>query len=115
MAAIMAAKIRGAKIIIGVDRVQSRLQLARELGATHVIDTANLPSLTTDLIAAIRAIAPTGTNATFDTTGVKPIIDAGAQTLQAKGQLVLVGIVEGTMNIDVGLLMAVSFLIGTPI
>jgi len=113
MAAIMAAKIRGAKTIIAVDRVQSRLELARELGATHAIDTSKFALLTNDLIAAIREISPGGTNVTLDTTGVKPIIDAGAQALQTKGQLVLIGIVQGTMNIDVGLLMAVSRSKGT--
>ncbi|KAI8938585.1 hypothetical protein NX059_004463 [Plenodomus lindquistii] len=105
MAAIMAAKLRNAKSIIGVDRVQSRLDLARELGATHVINTANLPSLTNDLVAALKEISPGGMNANFDTTGVKPIIDAGCQALRPKGQMVLIGIVEGAMNVDVGSLM----------
>lgn len=39
LAAVMAARIVGAHPIIGVDRVPGRLKLARELGATHVIDT----------------------------------------------------------------------------
>ncbi|KAH9880976.1 hypothetical protein J1614_001469 [Plenodomus biglobosus] len=106
MAAIMAAKVRGAKIIIGVDRVESRLNLARELGATHVIDTSSLPSLTNDLVAAIRAISPGGTNANFDTTGVKPIIDAGCQALQPKGQLLLIGVIQGGMTVDLESLMS---------
>lgn len=106
MSALLAAKIRNAHTIIAVDRIPSRLSLALELGATHVIDTSTLPSLTNDLVAAIRAIAPGGTNATFDTTGVKPIIDAGCQALGAKGQMVLIGIVEGGMNIDLGSLMS---------
>ncbi|KAF1847645.1 NAD(P)-binding protein [Cucurbitaria berberidis CBS 394.84] len=106
MAAIMAAKIRGAKTIIGVDRVQSRLDLAREIGATHVIDTSNLPSLAADLNTAIREIVPLGTNANFDTTGVVPIIDGGLQSLHSKGQMILIGIVNGkSMDLDLGLLL----------
>lgn len=85
-----------------MDRVQSRLDLARELGATHVIDTTNLPSLTADLAAKIREIVPRGTNATFDTTGVVPIIDAGVRALRQKGQVVLIGIVTG-QNLDLDL------------
>jgi Zn-dependent alcohol dehydrogenase len=108
MAAIMAAKVRGAKIIIGVDRVKSRLDLARELGATHVIDTSNLPSLTTDLAKAIREIVPNGTTANFDTTGVIPIIDAGVQSLHPMGQTILIGIVDGQMSVDLGSMLAVS-------
>jgi Zn-dependent alcohol dehydrogenase len=90
-----------------VDRVQSRLALAQELGATDVIDTSSLPSLAVDLGNAIREIVPQGTNANFDTTGVIPIIDAGIQSLQVNGQMVLIGIVDGHMDIDLGKIMMV--------
>ncbi|KAH3981109.1 hypothetical protein HBI56_053370 [Parastagonospora nodorum] len=106
LAAVMAAKIRSAKTIIAVDRVESRLQLAKELGATHVIDTSNFPSLTVDLAKAIRDIAPQGTNASFDMTGVIPIIDAGLQSLHPKGEMVLIGIVDGKMSVDMGAMLA---------
>jgi aryl-alcohol dehydrogenase len=39
LAAIMAAKLADCATIMAIDRVASRLELARELGATHVIDT----------------------------------------------------------------------------
>jgi Zn-dependent alcohol dehydrogenase len=90
-----------------VDRVQSRLALALELGATNVIDTSNLPSLAVDLGKALREIVPQGTNANFDTTGVIPIIDAGIQSLHPNGQMVLIGIVDGHMDIDLGKIMTV--------
>lgn len=90
-----------------MDRVQSRLDLAKELGATHLIDTSSLPSLTSDLTAAIREIVPLGTNATFDTTGVIPLIDAGVQTLHPKGQMILIGMVTGSLNVDLGMLLNV--------
>jgi threonine dehydrogenase-like Zn-dependent dehydrogenase len=82
--------------------VQSRLTLAQELGATDVIDTSSLPSLAVDLGNAIREIVPQGTNANFDTTGVIPIIDAGIQSLQVNSQMVLIGIVDGHLDIDLG-------------
>lgn len=103
-----AAHVRGARTIIAVDRVKSRLDLARELGATHTIDTSNLPSLTTDLVAAIKEIVPRGTNANFETTGVVPIVDAGVRSLHLKGQMILISILNGkTMELDLGFLMAV--------
>ncbi|KAF2825131.1 GroES-like protein [Ophiobolus disseminans] len=105
MSAIMAAKARGAKTVIGVDRVASRLDLARELGATHVINTAKFTALTVDLSKAIRDIAPRGTNAIIDTTGVIPIIDAGVQSLHPKGQMILIGIVDGKLSLDLAPLM----------
>lgn len=39
LGAVMAAKARGAKAIVVVDRVKARLDLAKELGATHIVDT----------------------------------------------------------------------------
>ncbi|KAH7381430.1 hypothetical protein DE146DRAFT_670584 [Phaeosphaeria sp. MPI-PUGE-AT-0046c] len=105
LSAVMAAKMRGARTIIGVDRVQSRLDLARELGATHCIDTSSFDSLTVDLVRAIRDVVPSGTNASFDTTGMKAIIDAGIQCLHQKGQMVLIGIVDGSISVDLGALL----------
>jgi Zn-dependent alcohol dehydrogenase len=106
---LKAAKIRGATTIIGVDKVKSRLDLARDLGATHVIDTSNFASLAADLTKAIQDIAPKGTIANFDTTGVIPIIDAGVQSLGTKGQLILIGIVYGEMSVDIGKMLTVGF------
>jgi aryl-alcohol dehydrogenase len=38
LSAVMAARVAGATTIIGIDPRPARLELARELGATHVID-----------------------------------------------------------------------------
>lgn len=104
-----AANVRGAHTIIGVDRVQSRLTLAKDMGATHVIDTSDFKDLAADLPAAIREIVPKGANAVFDTTGVVPLIAGAVPALHAKGQIILIGIVNGkTMDLDLGALLNVS-------
>lgn len=100
-------------MIIGVDKVQSRLDLAKELGATHVINTSKFSSLTEDLVQAVREIAPSGSNASFDTTGITPIIDAGVQSLHLKGQMVLIGVVNGNLNVDIGKMLTVSVIVHT--
>ncbi|KZM18611.1 uncharacterized protein EKO05_0000674 [Ascochyta rabiei] len=106
MSAIMAANVRGAKTIIAVERIQSRLALAKEMGATHVIDTSNFRNLTADLPIAIREIVPAGANAVFDTTGVVPLIAGAVKALHFKGQIILIGIVNGkTMDLDLGELL----------
>ena len=55
LAAVMGAKIAGCHTVIVIDRVQSRLELAKELGATDVIDTGKLRSLD-DLVAEVRKL-----------------------------------------------------------
>lgn len=80
------------------------------MGATHVIDTSDFKDLATDLPAALREIASKGVNAVFDTTGVVPLIAAAIPALHAKGQIILIGIVNGkTMDLDLGALLNVSW------
>jgi Zn-dependent alcohol dehydrogenase len=70
MAAIMAAKIRGASSIIGVDVVADRLPIALDLGATNVLcyDEQRVVSQIKDICD--------GTGATYaiDTTGKPSVI-----------------------------------------
>ncbi len=94
-AALFAAKLLGCRNIVAVDRVKSRLELARELGACEVIDTT-----TTDLDQALAALG--GCDFAFDTTGVPKVIEAAIRSLKVCGQLALVGASrESTMTTDI--------------
>ncbi|KAJ5946119.1 hypothetical protein N7454_002958 [Penicillium verhagenii] len=90
MGSLMTAAIVGCKTVITVDRVQSRIALAKKLGATHTIDTSE-PGFTS-LDEAIRKIAPTGVSIAIDTTGVPNIIEQSLQATRARGKMVLVGV-----------------------
>jgi len=83
-AALLAAKMSGCRRIVAVDRVQSRLDLARELGASDVIDTSR-----TNLAEALAAIG--GIDRAIDTTGVPKLIEAAVPALNRCGELALVG------------------------
>jgi aryl-alcohol dehydrogenase len=89
LAAVMAAAMSGAHTIIAVDRHQSRLDLAFELGATHVVNTTEVE----DTVSAIRAIAPSGVDRTLDSTGVPDVILAAIHSLGIRG---VCGFVAGT-------------------
>ena len=65
MAGIMAAKNAGVKTIIAVGGTAWKQDIARELGATHIIDR----TVTPDIAAAVRAIAPNGGDYILETTG----------------------------------------------
>jgi aryl-alcohol dehydrogenase len=95
MAALMAAKVLGAGRIVAVDRVASRLELARELGATDTIDTAQQ-----DLSDALQALG--GVDQAVDTSGVPALIAAAVAGLKERGTCVLLGASsqsEVTLNI----------------
>jgi aryl-alcohol dehydrogenase len=64
LAAVMAAHIVEADPIVGVDILPRRLEIAEELGASHVIDSAN-----DDLISRIKAITGAGVDYVVETSG----------------------------------------------
>ncbi|MCA8094845.1 NAD(P)-dependent alcohol dehydrogenase [Burkholderia anthina] len=84
MAAIMAAKILGVRRIVAVDRVQSRLELARELGASETIDTTSQ-----NVADAFPALG--GLDAVIDTSGVPKLIEAAVGALRTRGTCVILG------------------------
>jgi aryl-alcohol dehydrogenase len=81
LSAVMAARVAGYTTIIGIDTSPARLELATELGATHVIDAAM-----TDPVAEVLAVTGTGAGYVIEATG-------RAQTLrQAVDCLALLGV-----------------------
>jgi len=87
MAAVMAARVAGCTTIIAVDRHQSRLDLALELGATHVVNTTDA-----DLVDSLMAATDgKGLDAILDTTALPQVLVPAAQALAIRGTLALVG------------------------
>ncbi len=80
LSAIMGAKIAGAEQIVAVDLSDERLELARELGATHCFrgDQA-------DLKDALREVTGRGLNYTFNTTNVGAVHTLGLEVLAMNG------------------------------
>lgn len=85
LAAIMAAKIAGADPIIAVDVNDNRLELAKELGATHAFNARE------DAPGKIRELCPAGLGYAFDTTGTNAVIEDAFGLLAPKGILGIVG------------------------
>jgi aryl-alcohol dehydrogenase len=87
LSAAMAARAAGAKTIICIDRVPSRLELALQIGATHVIDSRE-----TNVIESIRATTKDGVDNALDTTGRADVIEFALAALRQRGKLALVAI-----------------------
>jgi aryl-alcohol dehydrogenase len=87
LAALMAARVIGCTTIIAVDMHDQRLELARELGATHTVKASAGP-LDEALLAATGG---RGVNYVLDTTAVPGVLTAAAQALSIRGTLALVG------------------------
>lgn len=90
LSGIMGAKIGGAKTIIAIDRVPARLELAKEMGATHSINSDGMAM--PELIQAVRDLTDGyGSSITMDTTGLPKLIAAGVEFTRRKGQYVQIG------------------------
>ena len=84
LSAVMAAQVVGAGPIIAVDVHPSRLELARELGATVTVQVAE----GTDLVAAVRAATGGhGVLHAIDTTGRPAVIRDALESLAVTGTL----------------------------
>lgn len=88
MSAVMAARLRRASKIIAVDVHSSRLELARELGATHTIDSRS----TEDIVPQIlRICPPKGVDYALDCTGIPSLIENMIDALAVRGRACSVG------------------------
>jgi aryl-alcohol dehydrogenase len=86
LAAVMAGVIAGATTIVGVDIVPSRLELARELGATDVVDAR-----TEDPVARIRELTGGGADFALETTGVPAVLRQAVDGTAPLGETGVIG------------------------
>lgn len=87
MAAIMAGKIRGASQIIAVDLQPSRLELAKALGATSVINGGD-----EDVVQQIQKLCPpNGVSFAAECTGVPKVVGTMVDCLGTKGRGATIG------------------------
>jgi aryl-alcohol dehydrogenase len=86
LSAVMAARLTGCETIVAVDLHESRLALARELGATHVIDARRQ-----DPVEIVRRITGGGADSTLECTGVPAVLRQAVDMLGGRGTCGIVG------------------------
>lgn len=87
LAAIMAAALSPATRIVAVDLVQERLELARELGATHTVNPAQVE----DVVAAIQELTGGGAHGVVEATGNTTVLEQAVQCTRGSGEVAIVG------------------------
>jgi aryl-alcohol dehydrogenase len=90
LSAIMAAKNAGCAQIIAVDINNSRLRLAKKLGATHSINSEKY-----DPNEKIRKIIESGVDYAVEASGVKKVAEQAFSCLSNRGTLAVVGAPPG--------------------
>ena len=95
LAGVMAARVAGADTIIAVDLHDTRLDLALELGAHHVVRGGD-PNLVSKVLDWTRG----GAHTALDTTGVPAVILQALASLRMTGRLGLVGVQTADLVLD---------------
>lgn len=106
LSALMAAKVRGVKTIIAVDRVPERIALAKELGATHGIDTSAYED-NAILISSVQQCTPDGLgpSVTVETTGVAKLTSTGIDFTRPRGTIIQIGTSIHPVEINIQMFM----------
>lgn len=97
LAAVMAARIVGANPIIGVDIKPKRLEVALELGATHVIDNRH-----EDIASRISSITGGGVDYVMEITGSGKMEQIAVDVLKQRGTVALLTGATGTESLAGG-------------
>ena len=86
----------------------NRLDLAKELGATHTLNSKNV-----DIIKEVQTITDGGSHCAVETTGVPEVVKQALAALKPLGTLAIVGVTpEVTFNIQEELMAEGKSIIG---
>ena len=99
LSALMAAKASGCTPIVAIDAVPSRLETAKELGATHVINGKECE----DIAAEIKKITEGGADVSVESTGVPALVNTALYCLKRGGTCAEVATTSKPVPIDMQL------------
>ena len=98
LCAVAGAKLMGATTIIGVDTVPKRIEIARALGATHVVDFK-----THDPVEEIMRLTDgRGADVSIEALGTQKTFEAALRVLRPGGTLSSLGVYSSDLTIPLG-------------
>jgi putative phosphonate catabolism associated alcohol dehydrogenase len=94
------AKARGARVVIGLDTVAARREMAGRFGVDHVFDPAAMGEA--ELVERVRALCrPEGADAVIEVCGYPEVIPSGIQYLRTGGRYVLAGVINPDSHVKI--------------
>jgi S-(hydroxymethyl)glutathione dehydrogenase/alcohol dehydrogenase len=95
LSAVNGAALAGAERIIAIDTVASKLEVARELGATDTLNASNA-----DPVKAVRDMTGGGVHYSFEALGTKTTAEQAFGMLRAGGTATIIGMVPFGVKIE---------------
>ena len=96
LSAVNGAMIGGAARIIAVDMLDSKLALARQFGATDVVNASE-----TDAVEAVKELTSGGVHYSFEAIGLKSAAEQAFQMLRRGGTATVIGMIAPPQTVDV--------------
>ncbi len=96
LSVIQGARIAGARRIIAVDTVESKLATAKELGATHTVDASS-----GNPVDMIIELTDGGADYTFEAIGLKLTAEQAFQSLKRGGLATVIGMIPVGQMIEI--------------
>jgi NDMA-dependent alcohol dehydrogenase len=91
---IQGCSIAGAGIIIAVDIGDNKLELAKQFGATHTINSGKEENL----VKAVKKLTGGGTDYSFECIGMGKMVEHAFRALRKGGTAIVVGVARGDDN-----------------
>ncbi len=95
LSAVNGAALAGAERIIAIDTVSSKLEVARELGATDTLNASNA-----DPVKAVREMTSGGVHYSFEALGTKTTAEQAFGMLRPGGTATIIGMVPLGVKIE---------------
>jgi S-(hydroxymethyl)glutathione dehydrogenase/alcohol dehydrogenase len=95
LAVIQGARIAGAGMIIAVDVFESKLAKAKELGATHTVDSSKV-----DPVKTIREMTNGGVEYAFEAIGLKKAAEQAFECIRPGGTATVIGMIPVGQKIE---------------
>ena len=93
---VQGARIGGARQIIGVDVFESKLEMAKRVGATHVVNSSK-----DDPVNAVRALTGgAGVDHAFEAVGNATLVRQAIESLAIRGTATIVGVLPPDAKIE---------------
>ncbi|MFB1481670.1 zinc-binding dehydrogenase [Corallococcus sp. RDP092CA] len=94
LCATVGARLMGASLVIGVDGDETRLAMARKLGADVVLDFRNQ-----DVVAEVKRLTGGGVDVAIEALGTQQTFESALRTLNPGGTLSSLGVYSGKLQL----------------
>jgi len=95
LAAVQGARIAGARQIIAIDQFESKLALAKRLGATDSVDASNR-----DAVEAIKELSGGGVDYSFEAVGNKKLAEQCFECIKPGGTATVIGMIPVGQKVE---------------